>query len=83
MINLDKFTITVDVEDITRTLILREYVGEGSYGDYKLELAAAYPTMSPIVEIDDSIFIVNMHDIAKAVAEHVTTCWAREREGEG
>lgn len=63
--------ITVPVKDITKKFTLRTHVGDGSYGDVPIELAASIPESSPIVKVGDKIFLVSMHDIAKAVASLV------------
>lgn len=66
------FTITVPVEDITGTLTLRQYVGEGSYDGIPVELDVALPTYSPCVKVSGRRYVVNIRDIVKAIAEHVT-----------
>ncbi len=63
--------ITIPVADMTGKLILRQHVGEGSYGDDTLELSAVIPMMSPVIEFRGSTYVVSIHDIAKAVAEAV------------
>ncbi len=63
--------ITIPVEDKTGTLILRQHVGEGSYGEDELELSAAIPTMSPVIKFREHTYVVSIHDIAKAVAEAI------------
>lgn len=63
--------ITVPVENVTGKFILRNHLGEGSYGDEKLELSAAIPDGSPVIHLGDQYYIVSIHDIAKAVCECV------------
>lgn len=63
--------ITIPVADETGTMILRQHIGEGSYGDDELTLAAIIPTMSPVIEFRGKTYVVSIHDIAKAVAEAV------------
>lgn len=61
--------ITIPVKDETGVFILRQHVGEGSYGDDELTLAAVLPDMSPVVTFREHTYVVSIHDIAKAVAE--------------
>lgn len=63
--------ITVDVTDVTGRYIFRQHVGEGSYGDVNIDLSTTIPDMSPVIKIDDRTFVVNIHDIVRAVAEAV------------
>ncbi len=63
--------ITIPVADETGRMILRQHIGEGSYGDDELKLSAVIPTLSPVIEFREHTYVVNIHDIAKAVAEAV------------
>lgn len=63
--------ITVPVKDITEKLTLRTHIGEGSYGDVPVELASSIPGASPIVKVGEQMFLVSIHDIAKAIIELV------------
>jgi len=63
--------ITVPVEDITKVLTLRNYVGKGSFGDVPIELASSIPEASPIVKVGDRMFRVSIHDIARAIIDQV------------
>ena len=65
--------IELEVEDVSDKLILRNHIGEGSYGDKELAISTAIPDGSPIVEFDGHYFTVSIHDLAKAVCEaHLT-----------
>ena len=61
--------ITIPVTDETGRMILRQHIGEGSYGEDELNLSAVIPTMSPVIEFRKRTYVVSIHDIAKAVAE--------------
>jgi hypothetical protein len=63
--------ITVPVEDITEVFTLRNHVGEGSFGDTPVKLASSIPSASPIIEVDGKLYLVSIHDIAKAVLKQV------------
>lgn len=63
--------ITVPVEDITGKMTLRNHIGEGSFGETPVKLASSIPHASPIVEVDGKLYLVSIHDIAKAVLEQV------------
>lgn len=68
---MEDFEITVKVEDFSGKLTLRQYIGEGDYGGVPIELAVTLPNHSPFVKVGDQCFVVNIHDIAKAIAKHV------------
>lgn len=65
--------ITIPVTETThkKYMALRQAVGNGTYGDKKLVIDAAIPTFSPIITYDGRVFNINIHDIAKAVAQMV------------
>lgn len=59
--------IEVSVEDLTGKFILREHVGEGTYGDK--ELMVSHACGSPIIEYDGKYYRVSIQEIARAVCE--------------
>lgn len=61
------FEITVPVEDITDKLILRLSVGEGKFDGEPVVLDSALPTHSPMVHFQGRQYLVNIHDIVKAI----------------
>ena len=61
--------ITIPVTDENGKYILRQHIGEGSYGDDELTLAAVLSDMSPVITFRERTYVVSIHDIAKAVAK--------------
>ena len=61
------FKIILNVKDVSDTLILREDVGEGEFNGKEFKVSAAMPTHSIVVEIEEKMYVVNIHDISKAV----------------
>lgn len=63
------FEITVPVEDVTDKLTLRLSVGEGKFDGEPVALDSALPTHSPMVRFQGRQYLVNIHDIVKAICE--------------
>lgn len=61
------FEITVPVQDITDKLTLRLFVGEGKFDGEPVMLDSALPTHSPMIRFQGRQYLVNIHDIVKAI----------------
>lgn len=55
--------------DETGIFTLRQHIGEGEFGEFKVELSVCLPTYSPYVSIGGRDYIVNIHEIVKAIAK--------------
>jgi hypothetical protein len=68
---MNDFEITLTVKEVTGNMYLRQYVGEGKYGEQEFTLDCVLPSMSPYVKIGDRAFIVSIADITQAVLREV------------
>jgi hypothetical protein len=69
-----KMTITIEVEDVTNKLYLREEIATGTTDDgRKLEVCSIVPDHSLHYKIGNKAYMVGMQRILKALLEKVGT----------
>ena len=65
------YTVQLDVWELEREYVLKQFVGEGEYDGEPIEALVALPDMSPMLKIQDTTYTIKASDIHKAIANMV------------
>ena len=61
--------VTVEVERITEKYTLRQFVGDGTYGEQEFVFSVGLPGMCPMVEVGGEKYAIGVREIVQAVID--------------